>query len=145
MQSEFDVLTEAGYSLEVVGYDFEAMIKDSPANVFITKIEKAREGKNWYTHEADLLRALILYKHGGIYMDTDIIVVRPVNSLQENVLAWEDAAHDNVNSAFLKFEKGNSYIELYLREFAAHYISDTWGGNGPQLYTRVLREWESRC
>ena len=43
--------------------------------------EKARLGPYWYAIVANLLRMLLLYQHGGIYVDTDIIVVRLLNSL----------------------------------------------------------------
>ena len=75
-------------------------------------------------------------------MDTDMIVVRPVSSLQINVLAWEDSKLRNLNGAFLKFEKGSPFFGLYLREFAAHYDSNSWGGNGPKLLTRLWRQWK---
>ena len=75
-------------------------------------------------------------------MDTDMIVVRRVDSLQMNVLAWEDVKAISLNGAFLKFEKGNPFLELYLREFAAHYDSSSWPGNGPQLFTRLWRQWK---
>ena len=142
LQSEFDVLTEAGYSVEVRGYNLEAMLKDSPASAFTTKLKAARKGYFWYSHETDLLRGLILYQQGGVYMDTDMIVVRPVDSLIMNVLAWEDSQESLVNGAFMKFEKGNPYLELYLREFGTNYDSSSWAGNGPSLLTRLWRQWK---
>ena len=80
----FNVLTEAGYSIKVQRYSLEDMLVGSPAEGFIEKIEKARKSSFWYAHEADLLRLLLLYSYGGIYMDTDIIVVRPLDSLERN-------------------------------------------------------------
>ena len=46
----------------------------------------------------------------------------------------------NLNGAFLKFEKGNSFLLASLKEFAAHYDGNVWGRNGPKLLTRVYHE-----
>ena len=86
--SEFDVLTEAGYTIQVQKYDLEDMLRNSPAQDFLSKIKSASKGQFWYSHLTDLLRLLVLYKWGGIYMDTDMVVVRPVNSLK-NVLGYQ--------------------------------------------------------
>ena len=139
-QSEFDVLTEAGYSLEVRKYNFEEMLKDSPAKNFIPKLKKIRESKFWYNNEANLLRLLVLYDLGGVYMDTDVIVVRSLKSLAHNVIAWEDSGHGLANGAFMMFEKGNPFIKACLVEFADTFDGNRWGYNCPQLLTRV---WKS--
>ena len=46
----------------------------------------------------------------------------------------------SLNNAFLKFEKGNSFLLACLNEFAAHYDGNVWGRNGPKLLTRVYHE-----
>ncbi len=46
------------------------MLIGTPAEGFRMKLENARNGGFWYGHEADLVRILLLYKFGGIYMDT---------------------------------------------------------------------------
>jgi len=93
LQSEFDVLTEAGYKLEVQSYNLEELVEESPAWKFTEKLQEAKRGQFWYSHRTDLLRYLILFKWGGVYMDTDVIIVRPVDSLRTNVIAYEDPYH----------------------------------------------------
>ena len=136
----FSVLTEAGYSIEICRYKLESMLICTPAEGFIGKLESARLGPFWYANVADLLRLLLLYQHGGIYIDTDIIVVRPLNSLPVNIAGVQDrqsTAHGSVNSAFLYFQKGNQFLEACLKEFAGHYDGKRWGQTGPSLITRV--------
>ena len=139
-QSEFDVLTEAGYTIQVQKYDLEDMLRNSPAQDFLSKIKSASKGPFWYSHLTDLLRLLLLYKWGGIYMDTDMVVVRLVNSLK-NVLGYQGKW--GLNGAFMAFEKDNPYIRDCLMDFAHNYSSSDWTSNGPDLVTRNYQKWEN--
>ena len=142
-QREFDVLTEAGYSIIVQKYNLEELLEDSPAQNFIPKLKMdGWKGKYWYSHETDLLRILILYRFGGVYMDTDMIIVRPLDSLKMNVIGWEDKNY--LNGALMIFEKGNMYLKACLEEFARFYDPHSWGGNGPGLLTRVWKRNRER-
>jgi len=132
LQSEFDVLTEAGYKLEVQSYNLEELVEESPAWKFTEKLQEAKRGQFWYyyySHQTDLLRYLILFKWGGVYMDTDVIIVRPVDSLRTNVIAYEDPYHKSANGAFIKFEKGNLFIKECLEDFPESYSSWLWAGS----------------
>ena len=139
-QSEFDVLTEAGYTIEVQSYNLEDMLRDSPAQDFISKIQSAAQGEFWYSHVTDLLRLLVLYKWGGIYMDTDMVLVQPVNSLR-NTLGSEGSSF--FNGAFMAFEKDNAFIKDCLVDFAHNYSSHYWGRNGPDLISRNYDKWKN--
>ena len=134
-QREFDVLTEAGYSITVQKYNLEELLEDSPAKSFIPKLKM--DSKYLYSHESDLLRILILYQWGGVYMDADVIVVRPLDSLKMNTIGREDKNY--LNGAFMTFEKGNMYLKACLEEFARNYDPHSWGGNGRELLTRVWK------
>ena len=141
-QDVFNVLTEVGYSITVEHYDLIDMLKGSPAEAFISKLPAAREGEHWYSHQSDLLRLLTLYKQGGVYMDTDMIVVRPLTSLPMNVMGY--VKPQKINGAFLMYEKGNSFLGECLKEFAKTYRGDIWGWNGPLLITRMWKQWDNR-
>jgi len=69
LQSEFDVLTEAGYKPEVQSYNLEELVEESPAWKFTEKLLEAKQDQFWYSHQTDQLRYLILFKWGGIYME----------------------------------------------------------------------------
>lgn len=45
-------------------------------------LARAYQGKN-YAHLSDMVRLLALYQHGGLYLDTDVKVVRSFDSLLE--------------------------------------------------------------
>ena len=117
----FDVLTEAGYSITVQNYDLEKLLKGSPAESFASKLEEAKKGRRWYSHQRDLLRLLVLYMWGGIYMDMDVILVRPIDSLSSNIVGFESPLRDKLGGAFMSFEKNNLYLKSCLQEFANSY------------------------
>lgn len=140
-QTTFDVLTEAGYDIRVESYDLVELAKGTPAEAFVREeLPYAREGEHWYSHATDLLRLLILFKRGGVYMDTDVIVVRSLSDLPTNVIGWESRL--NMNGAFLKFRKGHPFLEACIWKFSRHY-SQAWSENGPLLISRVWREWSA--
>ena len=138
LQGTFDVLTEAGYSVTVKNYQLAKLLKDSPAHDFVEKLNMAQNMPHWYSHQTDLLRLLVLYKWGGIYLDTDMILVRSLDSLGKNVIGFEHA-RSYLCGAFMMFEKEHSYLKSCLIEFVQHYNGKKWTMNGPDLLTRVWR------
>lgn len=135
-QDVFDVLTEVGYSITVQKYDLKQMLKGSPAEYFISQLDGVRGGSNWYSHETDLIRLLVIYSYGGVYLDTDVVLVRPLTSLPVNTLGFQNKQNSSVNGAVMIFEKNNMYIKACLDHFAHHY-SKSWAANGPNLLTKL--------
>eukprot|EP00397_Hematodinium_sp_SG-2012_P054229 GEMP01065242.1.p1 GENE.GEMP01065242.1~~GEMP01065242.1.p1 ORF type:complete len:316 (+),score=24.23 GEMP01065242.1:210-1157(+) len=86
-------------------------------------------------HQADLARLCFLYLYGGIYLDTDMIVVKPLYGLK-NVVGFESAGV--VNNAVMIFDKKNVFLEECIREFLTTYREDLWSYNGPELVTRLV-------
>ena len=142
-QSEFDVLTEAGYSIKVNEYSLTDMLKGSPAEEFISKLSSATSGPHWQSHQTDLLRLLVLYKWGGIYMDNDMIVVNPLDSLK-NVLTWEDGNNHLISGSFMTLERDNRFLRDCLVAFAKHYDGNELHANGPDLLTNIWKQWMNK-
>lgn len=87
---------------------------------------------------SDAARLALLWRFGGIYLDTDFIVLRSLGKLS-NVLGMQ--SRYVLNGAFLAFESGHEFLELCMRDFVAHYNGWVWGHQGPQLLTRVFKKW----
>ncbi len=145
----FDVLTESGYSISVERYDLEEMLLHSPSDNFLEGITAAKRNDPSYSHyvEADLLRLLVLYEVGGVYMDPDMILVRPVDeALPENALGWSDGTNSTLSTKFMIFEDGNNFLRSSLEVFSKHYSSLGAGwtaANGlGNLLTSVWRDEE---
>ena len=143
LQRQFNVLTEVGYNVEVLAYTLEDLVKDTPAASFVgDKLKSATGGKYWYAHESDLIRLLVLYKWGGVYIDTDVILVHSFDNLKLNKLVWHDLGGTGLNNGVMMFEKDHTFLRDCLKEFALTYRSDDWSYNGPRLLTRILGKWK---
>ncbi|CAG0923338.1 unnamed protein product [Notodromas monacha] len=84
---------------------------------------------------SNALRYATLFKYGGLYLDTDVIVMRPMDDLVNAVGLY---ATNGINNAVMAFEKHHPYIEACLKDVSAKFNPKKWGSNGPDLLTRVI-------
>nr|XP_056703431.1 lactosylceramide 4-alpha-galactosyltransferase [Euleptes europaea] len=87
---------------------------------------------------SDACRLAIMWKFGGIYLDTDFIVLKSLKNLT-NVLGTQSKYV--LNGAFLSFVPRHRFIELCMQDFVANYNRWIWGHQGPVLFTRVFKKW----
>nr|XP_014339662.1 PREDICTED: lactosylceramide 4-alpha-galactosyltransferase-like [Latimeria chalumnae]XP_014339663.1 PREDICTED: lactosylceramide 4-alpha-galactosyltransferase-like [Latimeria chalumnae] len=87
---------------------------------------------------SDACRLALLYKYGGIYLDTDIIVLKNLMNLT-NALGIQSSF--KLNGAVLAFEPRHEFLGLCLQNFVEKYHGAVWGHQGPNLLTRVLKKW----
>lgn len=87
---------------------------------------------------SDASRLALMWKFGGIYLDTDFIVLKDLRNLS-NALGIQ--SRYVLNGAFLAFKRRHAFIALCMRDFVAHYNGWIWGHQGPQLLTRVFKKW----
>mmetsp|Transcript_28590 Transcript_28590/g.69272 ORF Transcript_28590/g.69272 Transcript_28590/m.69272 type:complete len:418 (-) Transcript_28590:218-1471(-) len=102
-------------------------------------------GKSLYPlpNKANIMRAILMYMRGGIYMDTDVFVLRPLDGLGENVLGKE--SQKSVNNAIMKFQKGHKYLEKAIYEIIKHFNPNKWGQQGPKALSRTLKKHYPNC
>lgn len=60
-------------------------------------VEQAYEAKK-YAFVSDVARLMIVYEYGGIYMDTDVEVIKPLDNLLENKAYMSFENNENVNT-----------------------------------------------
>ncbi|KAM7057008.1 lactosylceramide 4-alpha-galactosyltransferase-like [Acridotheres tristis] len=87
---------------------------------------------------ADAARIVLMWKFGGIYLDTDFIVLKNLQNLT-NALGIQD--HDVLNGAFLSFKPKHKFMELCMQDFVENYNPWIWGHQCPGLLTRVFKKW----
>ena len=111
------------------------------ANAFLSQISKLRKEKYWYSNETNLLRMCLLYLQGGIYLDTDVILINPVlanDDRIDNVMARNDK---KFHCAVMKFTKpGNRFLAAAISNFLNNYNGTVWGNNGPKAFGRTAQE-----
>lgn len=115
--------------------------KNSTAEDFLES-EKIFESAYLPVHLSDFLRLVSIWKYGGIYMDTDIIVKRSFENFTLNYGGLEE--HNvKLNNGMFSLDPagiGHSIAEMFINDFKIHYKSTGWATNGPDLVTRVLKK-----
>lgn len=77
-------------------------------------VRQALENKK-FAFAADYMRYYALYHFGGIYMDTDVELLRPFGSmLLAPYLMGHESMGSNIESGFLAVEKGNLFVKAML-------------------------------
>lgn len=87
-----------------------------------------------YAFVADYARFYALYTEGGVYMDTDMLLVKPIDEFlkDEMFIGREDAY--NANMAIMGVSKGN----LFCREIMDYYDHTVFDMVKPPIITRFL-------
>lgn len=104
--------------------DYE-IIEWNETNIDLTEndyIREAYEEKKW-AFITDYVRLKVLYENGGIYMDTDVEVLKPLDEflMHEAFSGFEDI--DCVHTGIMACEKGNPVIKELLDYYKdKHFI-----------------------
>ena len=79
-------------------------------------VREAYEAKKW-AFVTDYVRLYALYCHGGIYMDTDVEVIKPLDRFLQTrgFSGFED--DESVPTGIMASEKGSPLIKEWLREY----------------------------
>jgi len=77
-------------------------------------------------HQADIIRLLILYYHGGIYLDLDMLLLRNITSVCNNHLVMCRESPDGVCNAFIYVDGAYSdiigeWIQKYEQTYDRHW------------------------
>ncbi len=106
--------------------------------------KQAYEMKAW-GFVPDYLRLLIIYNHGGIYLDTDVQIIKSFDSLLSlNAFAgFEDKEYVNLGSGF-GAEKEFPFLKMHMEQYKnLSFINEDSTLNrtpSPQYTTQLLKE-----
>ncbi|EOA18546.1 hypothetical protein CARUB_v10007104mg [Capsella rubella] len=94
--------------------------------------------RNSFVKDGDLAH---ICRYGGVYLDSDVIVVGSLSSLR-NTLGLEDqAAGESLNGAVMSFEKKSLFLLECLNEYYLTYDDKCLRCNGANLLTRVAKRF----
>ncbi|XP_057291906.1 uncharacterized protein LOC130614495 [Hydractinia symbiolongicarpus] len=144
-QKEFDVLSEVGYNIRIKTYNLKHLIEQSN----IDSLKKFIERPNiMQCQHLPLIKLLLLYNVGGVFIEQNVIVTKPFLLIQQNTL---DGINTSVIS-FMKFEKQNPlvkkmadlYVERYHhKEDCTNYIQSSllnpFIGENPNTNQPIIR------
>uniref|UniRef100_A0A803JFJ8 Alpha 1,4-glycosyltransferase domain-containing protein n=2 Tax=Xenopus tropicalis TaxID=8364 RepID=A0A803JFJ8_XENTR len=115
----------------------EEIFEDTPLLPWYKKINVTME-PHWIHVLSDACRLALIWKHGGVYMDTDFISVSPIPDV--NFVAAQSSTESS-NGVF-GFQLQHYFPWNSMENFVENYNGAVWGHQGPQLFTRVL---ERQC
>ncbi|XP_056373748.1 lactosylceramide 4-alpha-galactosyltransferase [Hyla sarda] len=124
-------------NVKFVPLDFKALFSDTPLSTWYSKVESHWELADYPTL-SDACRLAILWKWGGIYLDTDFIILKNLQTLT-NAMGLQSLY--TINGAFLTFQPHHKFIEVCMKDFVNTYNYWLYGHQGPQLLTRVYKRW----
>ncbi|KAJ9168563.1 hypothetical protein P3X46_020068 [Hevea brasiliensis] len=136
-----DSFVKDGYKVAVAMPNLDELLKDTPTHVFADVWYEWKGTKFYPTHYSELIRLAALYKYGGIYLDSDIIVLNPFPALNNTVGLEDQLAGSSLNGAVMAFRKNSLFIMECLKEFYATYDDTQLRWNGADLLTRVARRF----
>lgn len=92
-------------------------------------------------HSSDVARLLVLMKHGGIYIDNDMFVLKPLDKYRkyEFTVGWKQG--ESMGNQLLISNKNARFLHLYFTSYA-EYNGSKWYYNGGELPTyKILRRF----
>lgn len=137
-------LRAAGYAVSVQGYDVAELLRGTPAAPWLLRLAEWEKAPYWYSHLTDVLRLALLWREGGVYVDTDVVLMRPLPWPLPLAMGIEsfvrgDPSSPILNGAVLLVPSRRSpLLWVAMHEFASTYHPELWGWNGPELLTRVV-------
>ncbi len=86
--------------------------------------KEAYENKKW-AFVSDYVRLYALYHVGGVYMDTDVEVIKNIDSFLENEAFSGFESYDKVPTGIMAAEKGNKHIKKMLEYYDdKHFVME---------------------
>jgi lactosylceramide 4-alpha-galactosyltransferase len=138
----------------VIKYTFRRLFSDTLLHVrptiraathqrFLRNLPSYERGQFWtYSHESNFVRLLVILRYGGIYLDSDIILTKPLPHLR-NAIAHEmpqgTPGGEKVNNNVLIFDRGHRFLVEYLEAMMNRYNPSVYHANGPDLLTEVYQ------
>ncbi|KAF8115059.1 hypothetical protein N665_0030s0101 [Sinapis alba] len=138
-----DSFVKDGYKVAVAMPNLDELLQDTPTHVFASIWFDWRKTKFYPTHYSELVRLATLYKYGGVYLDSDVIVLSSLSSLR-NTLGMEDhTSNESLNGAVMSFEKKSPFLLECLNEYYLTYDDKCLRCNGADLLTRVAKRFKN--
>ena len=87
-------------------------------------VKEAYENKKW-AFITDYVRLYAMYTHGGIYMDTDVEVLKPLDRFLSDKGFSGFENEKSIPTGIMASEKGNKLIKMLLDDYTGrHFIVD---------------------
>ncbi|OMO85121.1 hypothetical protein CCACVL1_10414 [Corchorus capsularis] len=138
-------LLDRGFNVLAVTPDIPFLVKNTPAKPWFDDLKSGNMDPGsipLFNTLSDLIRLAVLYKYGGVYIDTDFIFLKDLSPLR-NVIGAQSVNQvtkkwSRLNNAVLIFDIHHPLLVEFLKEYATNFDGNRWGYIGPYLVSRVL-------
>ncbi|KAJ3193079.1 hypothetical protein HK101_005436, partial [Irineochytrium annulatum] len=113
--------------------DWYRYMKNTPLDSWWT-LGKYKNSSWVYQNLGNAFRMGVLYEHGGVYLDLDIISVNPVGGIGRSIAKQDPTWYNN---AFMSFPKKDIFMWRLMEEFVAGFEGHIWARNGPRMVSRT--------
>ncbi|XP_075723651.1 lactosylceramide 4-alpha-galactosyltransferase-like [Rhipicephalus microplus] len=110
-------------------------LSGTPLSRFYEKGGELRRSKHFVEHLSDFLRYAVIWKRGGIYLDSDIIVLKSLKGIHNSVL-FEDKGN-TVTNCLLCFTRNHPAIGALMDACSRQYSRDVWTSCSLALMSRL--------
>lgn len=94
-----------------------------------------------YAFAADYIRLYALYHHGGIYLDTDVEVLKPYDDLLElPYFIGEEKSKFGFEAASFGAEKGSFWVKKCMEKFDNRKFYLGWGKYDQTVLPEIIRQ-----
>ncbi|XP_063771605.1 alpha-1,4-N-acetylglucosaminyltransferase-like [Pseudophryne corroboree] len=112
----------------------EELFTDTPLQLWYKKVNPKKE--LYWTHvSSDACRFALIWKYGGIYMDADVISLRPIP--KDHFVAAEHSTA--TSSSVFGLPPHYNVTWEFMENFVQNYRGEIWGHQGPGVFTRVVK------
>ncbi|KAM4043809.1 alpha-1,4-N-acetylglucosaminyltransferase-like [Anomaloglossus baeobatrachus] len=113
----------------------EKLFAETPFMAWYEKIDPTKE--IYWTHvKSDACRIAMIWKYGGIYMDTDVISIRPIP--EDHFLAA--ATLTRISNGVFGLSIHHKLLWEFMENFVQNYKGEVWAHQGPVVFTRVTNK-----
>ena len=96
-------------------------LKGFPVEDLWIKNPEFENGPHYFEQISDVIRVVLLYEFGGLYLDLDLITMRRLPPIIPSNFAV-GIFHGNVANAVMKFSKGHPILLHYMRLMVSNRI-----------------------
>ncbi|CAI8612858.1 unnamed protein product [Vicia faba] len=140
-----------GFKVQAITPNLPFLFKGTLAESWLHELRKGKKDPGeipLFQNISNLIRLAVLYKYGGVYLDIDFILLKPLNGLRNCIGAQSmDLGFKHwtrLNNAVLIFDKNHPLLLRFIDEFALTFDGNKWGHNGPYLVSRVVEKLGKR-
>ncbi|XP_030551760.1 lactosylceramide 4-alpha-galactosyltransferase-like [Rhodamnia argentea] len=144
-------VTDLGFKVLAATPDLPQLLRKTPAEAWFDDLRKGNKDPGEIPlaqNLSNLIRLAVLYRYGGVYLDTDFVILKDISSLRNCIGAQSvDLVSGNwsrLNNAAMVFDRRHPLLYKFIQEFALTFDGNKWGHNGPYLVSRVVERVKSK-